>query len=137
MKLGIDFGTTNTVAAFVDRGNYPVVAFEAANSIPSVIAVRSSDEVLKLCERDGIAFIPWGPLAQRAQSSGAANAALAALQDIARERAIDMSQATLAWLLARSPVMLPIPGTSSLEHLEENVAAAGLHFNAAEMRRVG
>lgn len=101
------------------------------------VAVRSSEEVLKLCERDGIAFIPWGPLAQRAQSLGAANAALAALQDIARERAIDMSQATLAWLLARSPVMLPIPGTSSLEHLEENVAAARLRFSAGEMRRVG
>jgi aryl-alcohol dehydrogenase-like predicted oxidoreductase len=101
------------------------------------VAVRSSDDVLKACERDGIAFIPWGPLALRAQTTGAPNAALSALQQVAKERAIDMSQATLAWLLARSPMMLPIPGTSSLEHLEENVAAAKLRFTAAEMQRIG
>jgi aryl-alcohol dehydrogenase-like predicted oxidoreductase len=101
------------------------------------VAVRSSEEVLQVCERDGIAFIPWGPLALRAQANGTPNAALNTLQDIAKQRSVDMSQATLAWLLARSPVMLPIPGTSSLQHLEENVAAANLRFTAAEMQRIG
>jgi pyridoxine 4-dehydrogenase len=65
---------------------------------------RSSEDVLEACERDGLAFLPWFPLAAGRLSD---------------------PQAELRWLLARSPVMLPIPGTSSLQHLEENVAAIG------------
>ena len=101
------------------------------------VATRNSEDVLKVCERDGIAFIPWGPLALRAQASDKPNAALQALREIAQQRSLDMSQATLAWLLAKSPVMLPIPGTSSLAHLEENVAAAHIRFSADEMRHIG
>jgi aryl-alcohol dehydrogenase-like predicted oxidoreductase len=101
------------------------------------VADRSSADVLAACERDGIVFLPWGPLAQRAQQDGSQNAALLALQDIATKRGIAMSQANLAWLLAKSPVMLPIPGTSRVQHLEENVAAAKLRLSAEEMRRVG
>ena len=74
---------------------------------------RSSERVLEMCEEHGIAFLPWGPIS-------ADNEAIDAIA--AREHATPQ-QVALAWLLARSPVMLPIPGTSSIAHLEENVAA--------------
>jgi aryl-alcohol dehydrogenase-like predicted oxidoreductase len=101
------------------------------------VADRESDDVLQLCAREAIAFIPWSPLAQRAQGAEQHGTALDALQAIAQQRHISTSQATLAWLLARSPAMLPIPGTSSLAHLEENVAAAQIHLTRAELQRVG
>ncbi|MGH8231230.1 MAG: aldo/keto reductase, partial [Steroidobacteraceae bacterium] len=101
------------------------------------VADRSSDDVLALCERQQIAFLPWAPLAQRAQASGAVDARVSALESIAREHHVDMPQATLAWLLARSPVMLPIPGTSRVDHLEDNVAAANIRLSRQEMERVG
>jgi pyridoxine 4-dehydrogenase len=101
------------------------------------VADRASDDVLAICEREHIAFLPWGPLAQRAQTSATPDARLVALQAIAMERHIDTSQATLAWLLARSPVILPIPGTSRVDHLEDNVAAAKIKLTAQEMARVG
>ncbi|HUJ40052.1 MAG TPA: aldo/keto reductase [Candidatus Acidoferrales bacterium] len=85
------------------------------------LADRGSEDVLKFCERSGIGFIPWFPLAA-GRLSGAAGAAGKA----AGKLNITPSQLALAWLLWRSPVMLPIPGTSSIEHLEENVAAATL-----------
>jgi aryl-alcohol dehydrogenase-like predicted oxidoreductase len=100
------------------------------------VADRDSDEVLAVCERDGIAFLPWAPLAEREQSA-AVDPRVAALAAIARERRIDMAQAALAWLLARSPVMLPIPGTSRVAHLEDNVAAGAIHLSQEEMKRVG
>jgi aryl-alcohol dehydrogenase-like predicted oxidoreductase len=91
---------------------------------------RSSDEVLAICEQDGIAFLPWAPLGSgdltRAQH----------LEAIAAEHGATAGQVALAWLLARSPVMLPIPGTSSLEHLEENVAAAALELSADEVAQL-
>ena len=85
------------------------------------LADRGSEDVLKFCERSGIGFIPWFPLAA-GKLSGAAGAAAKA----AGKLNITPSQLALAWLLWRSPVMLPIPGTSSIGHLEENVAAAAL-----------
>ena len=101
------------------------------------VADRSSDAVLSICEREKIAFIPWGPLAQSAQAKGAADPHVAALSAVAKERGIDVNQAALAWLLARSPMMLPIPGTSRVAHLEDNVGAARIQLTAAEMARVG
>jgi pyridoxine 4-dehydrogenase len=101
------------------------------------VADRASDDVLAICEREHIAFLPWAPLAQRAQANAAPDARLAALTAIANERHIGMPQATLAWLLARSAVMLPIPGTSRVDHLEENVAAAGIRLSRQEMQRIG
>src|SRR6185437_14961901 len=101
------------------------------------VADRSSDDVLAICEREKIAFIPWGPLAQSAQAKGTADPHVAALGAIAKERNIDVNQAALAWLLTRSPVMLPIPGTSRVAHLEDNVGAAKIKLTAAEMARVG
>ena len=101
------------------------------------VADRESDDVLAICERQHIAFLPWAPLAQRAQEKAAPDPRLAALETIASERRIDMPQATLAWLLARSPVILPIPGTSRVDHLEQNIAAAGIRLSRQEMQRIG
>jgi len=101
------------------------------------VADRGSDEVLAICERDGIAFLPWAPLAGHDLTDTAADPSIKALSAIARERQIDMAQAALAWLLARSPVMLPIPGTSRVAHLEDNIAAAALRLTKEEMKRVG
>ena len=100
------------------------------------VADRSSDDVLTICEREQIAFIPWGPLAQSAQAGGS-NKSLVALQAIAKERNIDGNEAALAWLLTRSPVMLPIPGTSQVKHLEDNVGAAKIKLTPGEMAQVG
>jgi pyridoxine 4-dehydrogenase len=101
------------------------------------VADRQSDDVLTICEREHIAFLPWAPLAQRAQAAAAPDPRLAALEAIANERHIDMPQATLAWLLAKSPLMLPIPGTSRVDHLEENIAAARIRLSRQEMERIG
>jgi len=91
------------------------------------IADRRSDPVLAECERFGIAFLPWFPLG--------AGQCLAArkVKRVAKRRSVTPAQVALAWLLARSSVMLPIPGTSSAAHLEENVAAAGLTLSAEDL----
>ena len=97
------------------------------------VAVRDSDPVLQACEQAGIAFIPWGPLAPYSDDS----AAKGRLQQVADDRDISIYQAALAWLMTRSAVMLPIPGTGSVDHLEENVAAAAMALTAEEMEKVG
>jgi aryl-alcohol dehydrogenase-like predicted oxidoreductase len=92
------------------------------------IGDRSSDDVLAACEREGIAFIPWHPL----QRGGTPRS----LASIARRHGVAPQQVALAWLLARSPVMLPIPGTAKLAHLDENLAAASLRLNSQEIREI-
>jgi aryl-alcohol dehydrogenase-like predicted oxidoreductase len=88
---------------------------------------RGSDDVLAACEKAGIAFIPWYPL-------GAGRALRAAkVQRVAKRLGATPAQVALAWLLARSPATLPIPGTASLAHLEENVAAAGLKLSREDL----
>jgi pyridoxine 4-dehydrogenase len=84
---------------------------------------RASDPVLDFCEAAGLGFIPWFPIAtgQLARPGGP-------LDGLAREFDATPAQLALAWLLHRSPVMLPIPGTSSVAHLEENISAAGIHL---------
>jgi aryl-alcohol dehydrogenase-like predicted oxidoreductase len=91
------------------------------------LAKRDAEPLLDYSEERGIAFIPWFPLAtgQLAKQGGPLDA-------LAREREATPSQLALAWLLRRSPVMLPIPGTSSVAHLEENVAAAGITLSDEE-----
>ena len=88
---------------------------------------RHSESVLETCEREGIAFIPWFPLGFGDLTRGGGR-----LADLAASRRVTQAQVALAWLLRRSPVMVPIPGTSLLEHLEENVAAASLELTDAE-----
>jgi aryl-alcohol dehydrogenase-like predicted oxidoreductase len=89
---------------------------------------RSSEAVIEACERAGIAFIPWYPLAtgKLARPGGP-------VDEVAGRHGATPAQVALAWLLARSPVMLPIPGTSSVEHLEENVAAADLRLTDGDL----
>lgn len=96
------------------------------------VADRSSGAVLAACERDGLAFIPWSPLVQGAQDADAPQRA--ALQRWAGPRGLSLQQAAVAWLLARSPAMLPIPGTSQVRHLESNVAAASAKAVDDELR---
>lgn len=95
------------------------------------LADRRSDDVLRYCEQHGIGFIPWFPLA-----AGRLAAPGGPLAEIAAAHGATPGQIALAWLLARSPVMLPIPGTSSLEHLEQNVAAGKLELSAEELARL-
>ena len=90
---------------------------------------RDSERVLEACEAAGIAFIPWFPLAT-------GRLAGSALAGVAERKGITPMQAGLAWLLHRSRVMLPIPGTSSVEHLEEDVAAARVTLSDDEMREL-
>ncbi|MFJ8662131.1 aldo/keto reductase [Streptomyces sp. NPDC093795] len=92
---------------------------------------REHESVLEACEAAGIAFLPWRPVAAAADSGQAS--ALAAVAD---ELGATTPQVLLAWLLARSPVVLPIPGTGSLVHLEENLDAADLRLTDAQRRRL-
>jgi aryl-alcohol dehydrogenase-like predicted oxidoreductase len=88
---------------------------------------RHSEGVLEACEQDGIPFLPWFPLGFGDLTRGGGR-----LADIAESKGATQAQVALAWLFRRSPVMLPIPGTSSVEHLEEDVAAAALELTDAE-----
>jgi aryl-alcohol dehydrogenase-like predicted oxidoreductase len=89
---------------------------------------RHSEDVLEACERDGIGFIPWFPVAagRMARPDGP-------LAAIVARTGLPAAQLSLAWLLARSPVMLPIPGTSSIAHLEQNCAAAAVTLDDATL----
>jgi pyridoxine 4-dehydrogenase len=91
------------------------------------LADRHSEGVLEACEREGIAFLPWFPLAFGELTRGAGR-----LTDVAFAHGLSRAQVAIAWLLQRSPVVLPIPGTSSLEHLEENVASASVGLTETE-----
>ena len=95
------------------------------------VADREWEPVLEHCEREGIGFIPWFPLAvgELADNGGP-------LADAAGRLRAEPSQVALAWLLRRSPVMLPIPGTSKVDHLEENVAAASLELSDDDFERI-
>src|SRR5579872_4111120 len=88
---------------------------------------RRSEGVLEVCERDGLGFLPWAPVA-----AGALARPGGKLDEAARRHGVTVSQLSLAWLLHRSPVMLPIPGTSRVAHLEENMAAAAIHLSDAD-----
>ena len=92
---------------------------------------RESEDVLEECERDGIAFLPWYPLdaGELARPGGP-------VDEIAREHDATAAQVALAWLLQRSAVTIPIPGTSSLAHLEENMAAHELRLTDADLERL-
>src|ERR1700741_4284945 len=92
-------------------------------------ADREWDYVVDYCERHGIAFIPWFPL-------GAGKVAGEVLGRVAQAHRASSTQVALAWLLRRSPIVLPIPGTSSIEHLEQNVAAASLRLSDEEFQKL-
>jgi len=96
------------------------------------LAERNAEAVVDYCERESIAFIPWYPLlvGKIAEKGGA-------IAEIAQRHEATPAQIALAWLLARAAVMLPIPGTSQVSHLEENVAAAGIKLSREEFQRLG
>jgi aryl-alcohol dehydrogenase-like predicted oxidoreductase len=110
-----------------------------AQSIVEVVSVqnnysvsrRDSEDVLDVCEQQGIAFIPWYPIA-----SGDLAKPGSALGAIAQEYNATPAQVSLAWLLHRSPAMIPIPGTSSVVHLEENTAASDLELTGEDLKRI-
>ena len=95
------------------------------------IGDRQHEDVLDYCTKHQLAFIPWFPVAagKLAQPGGKLDAA-------AKAHGATVSQLSIAWLLHRSPVMLPIPGTSSLKHLEENIAAADVKLSDAEWKQI-
>lgn len=95
------------------------------------LADREWESVLDYCQREKIGFIPWFPL-----QTGKLAARGGALEETARRHHAEPAQVALAWLLKRSPVMLPIPGTSKVKHLEENMAAVTIELSAEEFRRI-
>jgi pyridoxine 4-dehydrogenase len=113
-------GLSNVTVEHIERARkiVPIVSVQNRYSF----ADREWDNVVDYCERNGIAFIPWFPL-------GAGRVAGQLLERIAKVRQVKPIQIALAWLLMRSPVMLPIPGTSSIAHLEENIQAASLQLS--------
>ncbi len=137
--------SVETLAQLRNEGKIRLVALsnvtqehiERARKIVPIVSVqnrysfadREWDYVVNYCERNGIAFIPWFPL-------GAGKVAGEILGRIAQAHRASPTQIALAWLLRRSPVMLPIPGTSSIEHLEDNVAAASLRLSEVEYKEL-
>ena len=92
---------------------------------------RQHEDVVDYCTKHGLAFIPWFPVAsgKLAQPGGK-------LDEVAKKHGATVSQLSLAWLLHRSPVILPIPGTSSVKHLEENIAAGSVKLSDAEWKEI-
>jgi pyridoxine 4-dehydrogenase len=137
--------SVETLAQLQNEGKIRLVALsnvtqehiERARKIVPIVSVqnrysfadREWDYVVDYCERNGIAFIPWFPL-------GAGKVAGNVLNQIAEAQHASPTQVALAWLLRRSPIMLPIPGTSSIEHLEQNVAAASLRLADEDYRKL-
>jgi len=130
----------------VGVSNVDLDELEIARGIVDVVSVqnrfnlndRSSEDVLDRCEELGIAFIPWFPLdtGNLAKGGGLMRRSRGPLHEIAQRHAAANAQVAIAWLLARSPVMLPIPGTSNLEHLEENVGAAAVELSEEEIEEL-
>ncbi len=118
---------SNVTQEHIERARkiVPIVSVQNRYSF----ADREWDYVVDYCERNGIAFIPWFPL-------GAGKVAGEVLNRIAKAHHASPTQVALAWLLRRSPIMLPIPGTSSIEHLEENVAAVSVRLTADDYKRL-
>jgi pyridoxine 4-dehydrogenase len=120
----------------VGVSNVSVAQLRLAQAIVPVVSVqnrfnledRGSDDVLEECESENLGFIPWFPLSRGALAEPGSAAA-----EIAKRHKATPAQIAIAWLLQRSPVMLPIPGTASIDHLEENVAAARIHLSDEEM----
>jgi aryl-alcohol dehydrogenase-like predicted oxidoreductase len=120
-------GLSNVTQEHIERARKitPIVSVQNRYSF----ADREWDYLVDYCEQNGIAFIPWAPL-RTAKDAGDVLARIAKAHDATPR------QVAIAWLLQRSPIMLPIPGTSSVQHLEENVAAAGLRLTSEEFKEL-
>lgn len=121
---------------YIGLSNVDVTQLEQARTLVNVVSVqneynlgnRESEPVLERCEKLGIAFLPWYPLGAGAVLRSAR------VKDMAKKLQATPAQVAIAWLLARSPVMLPIPGTAAIKHLEENMRAAELRLAAEDVR---
>src|SRR5438309_7404836 len=122
-------GLSNVDPEEIERARkvVPIVSVQNRYNIED----RKSGKALVYCEREGLGFMPWSPI-----GGGRGLKPENALEKAARDRGASVIQVALAWLLERSPVMLPIPGTSSIAHLEENVAAANLKLTPAEWKAI-
>jgi pyridoxine 4-dehydrogenase len=120
-------GLSNVTQEHIERARkiVPIVSIQNRYSF----ADREWDYVVNYCEQNSIAFIPWFPL-------GSGKVAGDTLNQIAAAHGVTPMQVALAWLLQRSRMMLPIPGTSSVKHLEENIATASLRLNQEEFERL-
>ena len=123
----------------IGLSNVTVEQIKSAQSMTDIVSVQNrynagasaaSEEVLKYCQSQGIAFIPYFPI-------GGDGTNLDMLEGVAKKHNATVRQIALAWLLAHSPVMLPIPGTSSIEHLEENIAAADIKLDDEDLAELG
>jgi len=119
-------GLSETGVAVIERARKTLPVASVQNRYN--VADRASDDVVDYCEREGVAFLPWYPLGAGTLSVGTT------LEQVARRHKATQMQVAIAWLLARSPMMLPIPGTSKVRHLEENVAAAALQLAPADLK---
>ena len=129
-------GVSNFTVEELARGKrvVPIVSVQNRYNVGD----RASEDVLAVCVREQLAFIPWAPTGQRLR--GSAREELRAARDSRpspRARNVSVLQLAIAWLLAKSSVMLPIPGTSSVEHLQQDVDAASLRLTPAEMTAIG
>ena len=123
----------------VGLSNVSVEGLRLARRIVPIVSVqnryslshRSSEDVLAECEKESIAFLTWYPL-----DAGGHATAEGALARVAHRHGVSPAQVAIAWLLARSPVIVPIPGTSSLAHIEENVAAARIRLSAEDLNEL-
>ncbi len=123
----------------IGLSNVSVEEIQAARKFATIVSVqnrynladRNSEGVLEYCEKGNLAFIPWFPIA-----TGTLARPDGPLDSIAHQLRATPAQLALAWLLKRSPVMIPIPGTSSVAHLEENVAAAGIQLSDEQFYEV-
>ena len=124
---------------FIGLSNFTVSEIERARKIVPIVSIqnlynlsnRRSEDVLNYCEKENLAFIPWYPIA-----SGNLARPKGALDKLAKQKGATAAQIALAWLLKRSPVMLPIPGTSTIEHLEENIGAANIKLTDQEFEEL-
>lgn len=126
----------------VGLSNVTLAQLQEAQTIVPIASVqnrynlleRSDDPVVDYCEQQGIAYLPWGPLAAKPFDPHAPLAAAdSVLQSVAQRHGATSSQIALAWLLHRAPNLIPIPGTTSLKHLEENMAASQIALSVAEV----
>jgi aryl-alcohol dehydrogenase-like predicted oxidoreductase len=121
--------------------NFKLEELERARRVARIVSVqnrynvadRSSADVLEACTRDGLAFIPWAPIGRGSSEALEKGGQSVPLEALARAHRVSVFEIGIAWLLAKSPLMLPIPGTGSVAHLEQDVAAAGLRLSAAEL----
>ena len=126
----------------IGLSNVSLTELQQAQKLTPIVSVqnrfnledRRSDGVLEYCARQSIAFLPWAPLASGRHAQGSS---VRALTRVAERHKVTAGVVAIAWLLKHSAVMLPIPGTGSVQHLEENVAAASIELSAQDLKELG